>query len=103
MKVSIINSISKWWDSKNRKSGVWTQHTLFTQVAMAKLDLNKTHVFLTVAKVYMMGGGVLPQGNGGCTPTLGRIEIRQPIWPNKVAQHPGRENSVNDLSIADAS
>jgi hypothetical protein len=65
MKVSIINSISKWWDSKNRKSGVWTQHTLFTQVAMAKLDLNKTHVFLTVAKVYMMGGGGPTTGEWG--------------------------------------
>jgi hypothetical protein len=35
------------------------QHACFKQVAMDKLDLNKTRVFLTVAKEYKTGGGQL--------------------------------------------
>ena len=44
----------------------------YKQVARAKLDLNKTQVFLVVAKGYMTCGG-RPQESLGRAPTLGRV------------------------------
>ena len=64
------------------------------QVAMAKLDLNKTRVFSMAAKGYMTRGR-RPQGCWGRAPTLGRVpngpkHDTRPIGPNKVAQHLGQ-------------
>ena len=45
------------WGSQDSKTGGWTSMRAYKQVAKAKLDLNKTQVFSTVAKEYMKGEG----------------------------------------------
>jgi hypothetical protein len=84
------------WGSEDSKTGGWISTRAYKQVAKAKLDLNKTQVFSTVAKEYMKGGG-RPQGSRGRAPTLGRVLngpnlIHDPLGQNTVAQHPGQKD-----------
>jgi uncharacterized protein YunC (DUF1805 family) len=52
--------------------GGWISTRAYKQVAKAKLDLNKTQVFLVAAKGYMMCGG-RPQESLGRAPILGHV------------------------------
>jgi hypothetical protein len=45
------------WGSEDSKTGGWTHMRAYKQVAMAKLDLNKTQMFMVEDKEYMTGGG----------------------------------------------
>ena len=60
------------WGFEDKETGGWISTRAYKQVAKAKLDLNKTHVFLDAAKGYMTWGG-RPQGCLGHAPTLGHV------------------------------
>ena len=45
------------WGSEDSKTASWTSTRAYKQVAKAKLDLNKTRVFLAAAKGYKNVGG----------------------------------------------
>ena len=81
--------------SEDSKTGCWTSTRAYKQVAKAKLDLNKTRVFLAVAKglKYMEGH---TKGCWGRPPTLGRVLsglnlIHGPLGQNKMMQHHGQK------------
>ena len=63
----ITNLKSQRWGSEDSKTGGWTSTRPYKQVAMAKLELNKTQVFLAAAKGYKTreddhrGAGVMLQ------------------------------------------
>ena len=68
----------------------------YKQVARAKLDLNKTQLFLVAAKGYMKVEGH-PLGCWGHAPTLGRVPnapdlIHGPLGQTKAMQHLWTEN-----------
>ena len=85
------------WGSVDSKTGGWTSTRAYKQVAMAKLDLNKTQAFLAAAKGYK----TREDDHTGCwgrAPTLGRIHnglymIHGPLGQNKMAQHHGQKTS----------
>ena len=77
--------------SEDSKTSGWTSTRAYKQVAKAKLDLNKTRMFLAAAKglKYMEGQ---TKGCWGRPPTLGRVLsglnlIHGPLGQNKVSQH----------------
>ena len=85
------------WGSEDSKTGGWTSTRTYKQVAKAKLDLNKTRVFLAAAKElkYMEGR---PKGCWSRPPTLGRVLnglnlIHGPLGQNTMTQHRGQKTS----------
>ena len=70
MKVS--NLISNEAGFRRQEDGRLSSTRAYKQVAKDKLDLNKTRVFLAMAKGYMTWGGQ-PQGCLGRAPTLGHV------------------------------
>jgi hypothetical protein len=55
------------WSSEDSKTGGWISTRAYKQVAKAKLDLNKTQVFSTVAKEYMKMGRSTTREQGSCS------------------------------------
>ena len=79
------------WGSEDKKTGGWSSMCAYKQVARAKLDLNKTRLFLVAAKEYMKVEG-RPGGCWGRSPTLRRVPngpnlIHGPLDQTKVTQH----------------
>src|SRR6187551_1420367 len=84
--------------SVDSKTGGWTSTRAYKQVAMTKLDLNKTQSVCGGYGGIKEGGGRPGRGWGRPT-TLGRAPngpnlIHGPLAQNKVTQHRGQKRSL---------
>jgi hypothetical protein len=85
------NLKSQSWGSESSRTDGLVDTRVYKEVAMAKLDLNKTQLFLVAAKGYMKVEG-RPPGCWGRAPTLGRVPngpnlIHGPLDQTKATQH----------------
>ena len=90
------NLKSQSWGSESSRTDGLVDTCVYKEVAMAKLQQNKTQLFLVVAKGYMKVEG-RPPGCWGRVPTLGRVPngpdlIHGPLDQTKATQHLWTEN-----------